>query len=59
MKGLLNRFNSEVGVATVYDLEEGDLGVAGKVDVLLYLIRRGDMVGYSISPVVPIVSYRV
>ena len=33
-KGLLNRLHGEVGVATVNDLEEGDLRVARKVDIL-------------------------
>jgi hypothetical protein len=32
--GLLNRLNGEVGVATVDALEESDLGLACKVDVL-------------------------
>ncbi len=33
-EGLLNRLHGEVGVATVDDLEEGDLRVARKVDIL-------------------------
>jgi len=34
IKGLLNRFNSKVGVASVCDLPESDLGVSSKVNVL-------------------------
>jgi len=34
VEGLLNRFNSKVGVASVCNLPESDLGVASKVNVL-------------------------
>jgi len=34
VEGLLNRLHGEVCVATVNHLEEGDLGVACKVDIL-------------------------
>ena len=34
VEGLLNRLNREVSVPTVHNLEEGNLGVTGKIHVL-------------------------
>jgi hypothetical protein len=34
VNSLLNRFNSEVGVTTVNGLEEGNLRLTGKIDIL-------------------------
>jgi hypothetical protein len=34
VESLLDGFHREIGVAAVRDLEESDLGVAGKIDIL-------------------------
>ena len=34
VEGLLNRLHREVGVTTVHDLEERDLGITRQVDIL-------------------------
>jgi hypothetical protein len=38
--GLLDRLNGEVGVATVYRLEEGNLGLSGKIDILCTVCNK-------------------